>query len=75
MVLINRYTIAAFFFIVLTICLFPPRSVYSQDDPKLGEILSGFEDDEKSDDDLQGIMQGFEEEAGAQKSSEDLKED
>jgi hypothetical protein len=60
---------------VLTICLFPPRFVYSQDDPKLGEILSGFEDDEKSDDDLQGIMKGFEEETDAEKSSKDLKQD
>jgi len=63
MVLINRYTIATFFFMVLTICLFPPRSVYPQDDPELGEILSGFEEEEqKHDDELKDVMEGFEDE-------------
>ena len=75
MVSINRYTIAAFSFMVLITCLVLPQSPRSQDDPNPNQISSGFEDDEKSDDEMQEVMEGFDKEAGAEKSSGGLKED
>jgi len=60
---------------VLIICLFLPLSVCSQQDPGLDEILNGFEDDQKSDDELQKTPDGFEGEPGAKKSPDGLAED
>ncbi len=75
MVLINRKITTACFLIVMTICLFLPQSVCSQQDPGLDEILNGFEDDQKSNDELQNALDGIEEEPGTKKTAEELTED
>ena len=59
MVLINRKIAAACSLMVLIICLSLPQSVCPQEDPGLDEILNGFEDDQKSNDDLQNALDGF----------------
>ena len=71
----EKYTLIISLFLVSFAALVVLQNVSAQEGPHLEEILNGFEDDEKSDDDLQDIMEGFEEEAGAVKSSEDLKDD
>ena len=75
MVLINRKIAAASSLTMLIICLFLPQSVCSQQDPGLDEILNGFEDDHKSNDELQNASDSFEEAPGAKKSPEALTED
>ena len=60
MVSITQKLVTACFIMALITCLFLPRSVCSQENQELDKILSGFEDDEKSDDDLQEVMEGFE---------------
>jgi hypothetical protein len=49
--------------------------VCSQQDPRLDEILNGFEDDQKSNDEMQKAADGFQDETGAKKSPEGLTED
>ena len=73
--LINRRIVAACFLMVLTICLFLPQSVCSQEDPVLDDILNGFEDDQKANDELQSAPDGFEKAPGAKITSEELTED
>ena len=75
MVSITKKTVTASFLMVLTICLFFPRPVCSQQDPGLDEILNGFEDDQKSNDDLQNAPDDFEEESVKKKPPEEVTED
>ena len=75
MLLTNRKTAAAFFIMVLITCLFLPLSVCSQENQGLDEILSGFEEDEKSDDDLQEVIDGFEDRNEKEKTDADLTDD
>jgi hypothetical protein len=75
MVLINTRIAAAFSTMVLIICLFLPLSVCSQEDPGLDEILNGFENDQKPNDELQKAPDGFEDAPGEKKSPEELAED
>ena len=49
--------------------------VYAQDEPEIQEVLSGFEDDQKSDEDLQEVMEGFENESQGEKKKEELGEE
>jgi hypothetical protein len=41
--------------------------VYAQDAAELEEILSGFEDNQKSDEDLEEAVEGFDDEAQSEK--------
>jgi hypothetical protein len=51
---------------------FPISGVsYAQEEAELEEILSGFEDNQKSDDDLQEIIEGFDDEAPSEKKKEE----
>jgi hypothetical protein len=75
MVFINRKIAAACLLMLLITCLSLPQSVCSQHDPGLDEILNGFEDDHKSNDELQNASDSFEEAPNAKKSPEALTED
>ena len=43
------------------------RGSYAQEEAELEEILSGFEDDQKSDEDLQEVIEGFDDESSKRK--------
>ena len=52
---------------------FPISGVlYAQDEVELEEILSGFEDNQKSDEDLQEVIEGFDDEAQSEKKKEEI---
>ena len=46
--------------------------MYAQDEAELEEILSGFENNEKSDEDLQEVIEGFDDEAQSKKKKEEI---
>jgi hypothetical protein len=75
MVSITNKSVTACSLMVLIICLFFPLSVCSQEDPGLDEILNGFENDQKPNDELQKAPDGFEDAPGEKKSPEELAED
>jgi hypothetical protein len=55
---------------------FPISGVlYAQDEVELEEILSGFEDNQKSDEDLQEVIEGFDDEAQGGKKKEEIEEE
>jgi hypothetical protein len=45
---------------------------YAQDEAGLEEILSGFEDNQKSDEDLEGVIEGFDDEAQNEEKKEEM---
>jgi hypothetical protein len=49
--------------------------VYAEEEAGLDEILSGFEDNKKSDEDLQEIIEGFDDEAQTEKKKEEMEEE
>ena len=67
----------AFIFILFSIFIFCQMTgiVYAQEEAGLEEILSGFEDNQKSDEDLQEVMEGFEDEAQSEKKIEEMEEE
>jgi hypothetical protein len=62
------------FFSIFIFCLMT-GGVCAQDEGGLDEILSGFEDNQKSDEDLQEVMEGFEDEAQSEKMKEEMGEE
>ena len=50
-------------------------SVYAQDEAELEEILSGFEDNQESDEDLQEVIEGFDDEAQSEKKKAEMEEE
>ena len=46
--------------------------VYAQGEAGVEEILSGFEEDQKSDEDLQEVIEGFDDEAQSEKKKEEI---
>ena len=56
LVYFKKKSLTMCFIMVLLACLSLPQPVSSQDDTDLDDILEGFEDDEKSDGDLQEVV-------------------
>jgi hypothetical protein len=71
----GKCTLIISLFLVSFAALVVLQNVSAQEETHLEEILNGFEDDEKSHDDLQDIIEGFEEEAATDKDPEDVSED
>lgn len=49
--------------------------VYAQGEAELEEVLSGFEDNQKSDEDLQEVIEGFDDDAQSEKKKEEMEEE
>jgi hypothetical protein len=62
----------AFTFVLFSIFIFCQMTggVFAQEGAELEEILSGFEDNQKSDEDLQEVMEGFDDEAPGEKKKD-----
>ena len=71
----EKYVLIISLFLVSFTALVVLQNVSAQEEPHLEEILNGFADDENPSEDLQDVMEGFEEETGAVKPTEDLEED
>ena len=63
----------SFFFVFFWLSI--SGRVYAQDEAGLEEILSGFENNEKSDEDLQEVIEGFDDEAQGEKKKEEKEEE
>ncbi len=64
----------AYILILFSILVFGQMTggAFAQDEAELEEILSGFEDNQKSDEDLQEVIEGFEDEAQSEKKKEEI---
>jgi hypothetical protein len=63
----------SFFFVFFWLSI--SGGVYAQDEAGLEEILSGFENNEKSDEDFQEVIEGFDDEAQGEKKKEEKEEE
>ena len=59
----------SFFFVFFWLSI--SGGVYAQDEAGLEEILSGFENNEKSDEDFQEVIEGFDDESQKEKEKEE----
>jgi len=71
----SKYTII--FISLLFVFFWVPISggVYAHDEAELDEILRGAEDNQKSDEDLQEVIEGFDDEAQGGKKKEEIEEE
>ncbi|MGD2186978.1 MAG: hypothetical protein PVI71_12655, partial [Desulfobacterales bacterium] len=66
-----------FILILLSIFIFCQMTggVYAQEEAELEHILSGFEDNQASDEELQEVLEGFEDEAPGKQNKEEMEEE
>ena len=67
----------AFILVLFSIFIFCQMTgvSYAQEEAELEEILSGFEDNQKFDEDLQEVMEGFDDESSSEKKKAEMEEE
>jgi Protein of unknown function (DUF1302) len=75
MISLTKKSIAAFSIMVLTFWLYLPQPGFAQEGANLDDVLNGFEDDQNPTDDLQEVMEGFENGVEEGNENTDVRED
>ena len=72
---ISKNTVYISLLILIFIFCQMTGGVFAQEEAGLEEVLSGFEDNQKSDENFQEVMEGFEDEAQSEKMKEEMGEE